>query len=289
MREFKITRSITSRESHSIERYLQEIDKEQLLTAEQEAALAKRCRLGDSVAREKLVRANLRFVISVAKQYQHLSAFQLGDLVNEGNIGIIRAADKFDETRGFKFITYAVWWIRQAIFQAIAQDGKLVRLPLNKTDSIIKINRAIAKFEGANEREPTEEELADILGMKIEDVIVAKSLLEFHSSLDAPMGDDPEKSNGLYDIIPAKQEIDPGVILTNRDMAEIVQSLLNGLTFPQRTVMEIEYGIGRSPGSMEEAGDILGVGKVRAAQIRDKVIFSLKNHNRIQRALAQRL
>lgn len=275
MRQLKISKSITNRESQSIERYLQEIGKVDLLTAEEEVELARRIKQGDEKALEKLVNANLRFVVSVAKQYQNRN-LSLNDLINEGNLGLVKAAQRFDETKGFKFISYAVWWIRQSIIQALAEQSRLVRLPLNKIGSLTKIHKEFAKLEQEYQREPTADELADSLELRIEDVKSTLSVGTKHTSLDAPFVEG--ESSSLLDVI-ANDEIGN----TDRDL-EYSESLsielqraLSVLTERQRGVIMLFYGIAvKHPMTLEDIGEHFGLTRERVRQIKDKAIHKLR-------------
>lgn len=275
MRQLKITKSITNRESQSIERYLQEIGKVDLLTAEEEVDLARRIRQGDQEALEKLVNANLRFVVSVAKQYQNRN-LSLNDLINEGNLGLVKAAQRFDETKGFKFISYAVWWIRQSIIQALAEQSRLVRLPLNKIGSLTKIHKEFARLEQEYQREPTAEELAAALQLKVEDVKNTLNVGSKHQSLDAPFVEG--ETSSLLDVLP-----NIGIAETDRGL-EYQESLkielercLSTLTDRQKGVVELFYGIGvKHPMTLEDIGDHFGLTRERVRQIKDKAIHKLR-------------
>ena len=252
MRQLKITKSITNRESASLDKYLQEIGREDLITVEEEVELAQRIRKGDRVALEKLTRANLRFVVSVAKQYQN-QGLSLPDLINEGNLGLIKAAEKFDETRGFKFISYAVWWIRQSILQALAEQSRIVRLPLNQVGSLNKISKAFSKFEQENERRPSPEELADEL--ERED----NSLLDVLVNDDSPMADRS---------------------LVNESLAREIDRALSTLTDREKEIIQMFFGIGQQEMTLEEIGDKFGLTRERVRQIKEKAIRRLRQSNR---------
>jgi RNA polymerase primary sigma factor len=279
MRQLKITKSITNRESQSLEKYLQEIGKVDLLTPEEEVELAKRIKKGDEIALEKLTKANLRFVVSVAKQYQN-QGLSLSDLINEGNLGLIKAAQRFDETRGFKFISYAVWWIRQSILQALAEQSRIVRLPLNKVGSLNKINRAFSELEQNYEREPSADELAEQLEISAEEVETTLAVASRHVSVDAPFVEGED--NSLLDVL--ENDKTPG---TDEDL-DYTQSLskeinrsLNSLTERQCDVIKLYYGIGlKHPMSLEDIGDKFGLTRERVRQIKDKAINKLRTTNR---------
>lgn len=280
MRQLKISKSITNRESQSIEKYLQEIGKLPLLTAEQEVALAKRIKQGDEDALETLVNANLRFVVSVAKQYQN-SSMSLNDLINEGNLGLVKAAQKFDETRGFKFISYAVWWIRQSIIQALAEQSRLIRLPLNKVGSLTKINKAFAELEQKYEREPSPEELAELLDLELEQVQTTLGVSSWHVSIDTPF-DDGQDASTLLDILPNNEEFatDNNVAYHGSLSVECNRTLAT-LSERERDVVKMFFGIGYDhPYSLEDIGDRFDLTRERVRQIKDKAISKLKSESR---------
>jgi RNA polymerase primary sigma factor len=281
MRQLKISKSITNRESQSIEKYLQEIGKLSLLTAEQEVQLAKRIRKGDQRALETLVNANLRFVVSVAKQYQN-SSLSLNDLINEGNLGLVKAAQKFDETRGFKFISYAVWWIRQSIIQALAEQSRLIRLPLNKVGSLTKINKAFAELEQKYEREPSAEELAELLDVEIEQVHTTMGVSSWHVSMDAPFSDDGSESNSLIDVIENKStESTDNDVAYHGSLSIECERALATLPERERDVIKLFFGIGiESPLSLEDIGARFDLTRERVRQIKDKAINKLKSESR---------
>jgi RNA polymerase primary sigma factor len=279
MRQLKITKSITNRESQSLEKYLQEIGKVDLLTPEEEVELAKRIKQGDQIALEKLTKANLRFVVSVAKQYQN-QGLSLSDLINEGNLGLIKAAQRFDETRGFKFISYAVWWIRQSILQALAEQSRIVRLPLNKVGSLNKINKAFSELEQNFEREPSADELAALLEIPTEEVETTLSVAARHVSMDAPfvVGED----NSLLDVLENRHssKTDKDLEYTQSLRQEIERSL-STLTDRQCDVIKLYFGIGiEHPMSLEDIGDKFGLTRERVRQIKDKAINKLRTANR---------
>lgn len=279
MRQLKITKSITNRESQSLEKYLQEIGKVDLLTPEEEVDLAQRIKQGDQEALEKLTKANLRFVVSVAKQYQN-QGLSLSDLINEGNLGLIKAAQRFDETRGFKFISYAVWWIRQSILQALAEQSRIVRLPLNKVGSLNKINRAFSELEQEFEREPSPEELAELLEISTEEVETTLSVAARHVSMDAPFVDGED--NSLLDVLENSHtpKTDQSLEYTHSLRTEIERSL-GTLTERQCDVIKLYFGIGvEHPMSLEDIGDKFGLTRERVRQIKDKAINKLRSASR---------
>lgn len=279
MRQLKITKSITNRESQSLEKYLQEIGKVDLLTPEEEVDLAKRIKQGDQTALEKLTKANLRFVVSVAKQYQN-QGLSLSDLINEGNLGLIKAAQRFDETRGFKFISYAVWWIRQSILQALAEQSRIVRLPLNKVGSLNKINKAFSELEQNFEREPSAEELATLLEIPTEEVETTLGVAARHVSMDAPFVDGED--NSLLDVLENihSPKTDQDLEYTESLRLEIERSL-STLTDRQMDVIKLYFGIGiEHPMSLEDIGDKFGLTRERVRQIKDKAINKLRSANR---------
>lgn len=279
MRQLKITKSITNRESQSLEKYLQEIGRVELITPEEEVQLAIRIKQGDQKALDRLVAANLRFVVSVAKQYQN-QGLTLSDLINEGNLGLIRAAQRFDETRGFKFISYAVWWIRQSILQALAEQSRIVRLPLNKVGLTNKISKAFSQLEQEYEREPTPEELADILEMETEEVAASLNISGRHVSMDAPVADGEEGS--LMDLM-----INPNADQANTRLdhyeslkMELTRSL-NTLTERQKEVLCYFFGIGvDNPLSLEDIGQRFHLTRERVRQIKDKALAKLQSASR---------
>ncbi len=279
MRQLKITKSITNRESQSLEKYLQEIGKVDLLTPEEEVDLAKKIKEGDQEALEKLTKANLRFVVSVAKQYQN-QGLSLSDLINEGNLGLIKAAQRFDETRGFKFISYAVWWIRQSILQALAEQSRIVRLPLNKVGSLNKINRAFSELEQEFEREPSVEELANLLEIPSEEVETTLGVAARHVSMDAPFVDGED--NSLLDVLENDNtpNTDQGLAYKESLRKEIERSL-STLTERQCDVIKLYFGIGvEHPMSLEDIGDKFGLTRERVRQIKDKAINKLRSASR---------
>ncbi|HPQ09334.1 MAG TPA: sigma-70 family RNA polymerase sigma factor [Bacteroidia bacterium] len=278
MRQLKITKSITNRESASLDKYLQEIGKEELITAEEEVQLAKRIKEGDEEALEKLTRANLRFVVSVAKQYQN-QGLSLPDLINEGNLGLIKAARRFDETRGFKFISYAVWWIRQSILQALAEQSRIVRLPLNQVGSLNKINKAYSKLEQEYEREPSTEELAEATDIPIEKVADTLRVSGKHISIDAPLIAGEEST--LVEVIPNSDSPSADAQLLKESLEREVERALSTLTERERDVIKLFYGIGVAhPLTLEEIGDKFNLTRERVRQIKEKAIRRLRHSSR---------
>ena len=277
MRQLKITKSITNRESASLDKYLQEIGKEDLITVEEEVELAQRIKKGDQEALEKLTKANLRFVVSVAKQYQN-QGLSLPDLINEGNLGLIKAAEKFDETRGFKFISYAVWWIRQSILQALAEQSRIVRLPLNQVGSLNKINKALARFEQENERTPSPEELAVVLDIPKEKVSDTLRVSGRHVSVDAPFADGED--NNLLDVLVNADSPNADRGLINESLSTEVDRALATLTERERDIIKYFFGIGCSEMTLEEIGDKFGLTRERVRQIKEKAIRKLRTSSR---------
>ena len=277
MRQLKITKSITNRESASLDKYLQEIGKEELITVEEEVELAQRIRKGDQEALEKLTKANLRFVVSVAKQYQN-QGLSLPDLINEGNLGLIKAAEKFDETRGFKFISYAVWWIRQSILQALAEQSRIVRLPLNQVGSLNKINKAFGRFEQENERTPSPEELADMLNLPKEKVSDTLRVSGRHVSVDAPFADGED--NNLLDVLVNADSPNADRGLINESLATEVDRALDPLTDREKDIIKYFFGIGCSEMTLEEIGEKFGLTRERVRQIKEKAIRRLRHSSR---------
>ncbi len=279
MRQLKITKSITNRESQSLEKYLQEIGKVDLITPEEEVQLAIKIKQGDQKALEKLTKANLRFVVSVAKQYQN-QGLSLSDLINEGNLGLIKAAQRFDETRGFKFISYAVWWIRQSILQALAEQSRIVRLPLNKVGLSNKISKAYSQLEQEFEREPSTEELAELLDIGTEEVETTLGVAARHVSVDAPFVD--SEDNTLLDVLenPNSESADSGLEHYDSLRCEIERSL-STLTDRQRDVIKLYFGIGvEHPMSLEDIGEKFSLTRERVRQIKDKAITKLRTATR---------
>ncbi len=277
MRQLKITQSITNRESQSLDKYLHEIGKVDLITAEEEVILAQKIREGDQAALERLTKTNLRFVVSVAKQYQN-QGLTLGDLINEGNLGLIKAAKRFDETKGFKFISYAVWWIRQSILQAIAEQSRIVRLPLNQVGSLSKISKAFSKLEQEYEREPSPEELADTLETTVDKISDTLSNSGRHVSMDAPFVTGEE--NTLLDVL-GNKEPNTDSLLIDESLAEEIRRSLSSLTEREREIIMLFFGLGgSSPFSLEEIGEKFSLTRERVRQIKDKALQRLRHTSR---------
>tara|TARA_B100000989_G_C19530132_1_gene469173 strand:+ start:2988 stop:3851 length:864 start_codon:yes stop_codon:yes gene_type:complete len=278
MRQLKITKQVTNRETASLDKYLQEIGKVDLITAEMEVELAQRIKAGDQIALEKLTKANLRFVVSVAKQYQN-QGLNLPDLINEGNLGLIKAAKRFDETRGFKFISYAVWWIRQSILQALAEQSRIVRLPLNKIGSINKINKTYAFLEQAHERVPSAEEIAKELDMTVSDVKESMKNSGRHVSMDAPLVEG-EDSN-LYDVLRSGESPNPDRELMHESLRTEIERALETLTPREADVVRLYFGLGNQhPMTLEEIGETFDLTRERVRQIKEKSIRRLKHTSR---------
>lgn len=277
MRQLKITKSITNRESASLDKYLQEIGKEGLITVEEEVELAQRIKKGDREALERLTRANLRFVVSVAKQYQN-QGLSLPDLINEGNLGLIKAAEKFDETRGFKFISYAVWWIRQSILQALAEQSRIVRLPLNQVGSLNKLNKAFNKFEQEYERTPTPEELAETLELPKEKVADTLRVSGRHVSVDAPFVEGED--NSLLDVLVNNDSPKADTKLLGESLNREIERSLSTLTERERDIIKLFFGIGVQEMTLEEIGERFGLTRERVRQIKEKAIRRLRHTSR---------
>ena len=277
MRQLKITKSITNRESQSLDKYLQEIGHEELLSVEEEVELAQRIKKGDREALEKLTRANLRFVVSVAKQYQN-QGLSLPDLINEGNLGLMKAAEKFDETRGFKFISYAVWWIRQSILQAIAEQSRIVRLPLNQVSSVSKINRALNKFEQENERRPSVNEIAEKVDLPEEKIADAMKVNSRHVSVDAPFADGED--NSLLDVLPNDDSPMADNELVKESLREEINRALALLNDRERNIIQAFFGISEPEMTLEEIGEKFGLTRERVRQIKEKAIRKLRNNTK---------
>ena len=277
MRQLKITKSITNRESASLDKYLQEIGREDLISVDREVELAGRIRNGDRAALEELVRSNLRFVVSVAKQYQN-QGLSLPDLINEGNLGLIKAAEKFDETRGFKFISYAVWWIRQSILQALAEQSRIVRLPLNQVGSMNKINKALQRFEQEHERRPSAEELAEALDMPVDKIAETLKMSGRHVSVDAPFVEGED--NSLIDVMVNEDSPNADRGLINESLSTEISRALATLTPREADILRKFFGIGTPEKSLEEIGDELHLTRERVRQIKEKAIHKLESGQR---------
>jgi RNA polymerase primary sigma factor len=278
MRQLKIIKQVTNRETPSLDKYLHEIGKVELITAEEEVELARRIRNGDEKAFDKLIKANLRFVVSVSKQYQN-QGLSLPDLINEGNVGLIKAAQRFDETRGFKFISYAVWWIRQSILQALAEQARIVRLPLNKIGSINKINKAFADLEQKYEREPSVSEIAEVLEMAPNDVKEALKSAGRHVSMDAPITQDEETT--LYDVILSKDSPSPDKSLLTDSLRKEIERVLSTLTYREANILRLYFGLNSKYAyTLEEIGEEFSLTRERVRQIKEKAIKRLKNATR---------
>ena len=278
MRQLKITKQVTNRETASLDKYLQEIGKVELISAEEEVELAQRIKQGDKIALEKLTKANLRFVVSVAKQYQN-QGLSLPDLINEGNLGLIKAAQRFDETRGFKFISYAVWWIRQSILQALAEQSRIVRLPLNKIGSINKINKTYAKLEQEFEREPNAEEIAEVLEITEQEVKESMKNAGRHISMDAPLIQDED--NTMYDVLKSEEAPTPETELLYESLRKEIDRAIATLTQREQDVVRMYFGLsGSHPMTLEEIGEKFDLTRERVRQIKEKAIRRLKHTSR---------
>ena len=274
MRQLKITKSITNRESESLEKYLAEIGKEDMISVEEEVELAQRIKKGDQKALERLTKANLRFVVSVAKQYQN-QGLSLPDLINEGNLGLLKAAERFDETRGFKFISYAVWWIRQSILQAISEQSRIVRLPLNQVGSVNKINREINRFEQINERRPSVDEIAEKVDLPQDKIDEAMNINGHQISVDAPFVEGED--NSLLDVMANTDAPMADNQLVAESLKSEIQTALNALNERERNVVEASYGINQPELTLEEIGSKFGLTRERVRQIKEKAIRKLRN------------
>ncbi len=280
MRQLKITKQITNRETASLDMYLQDIGRVELITADEEVNLAQKIKLGDQRALDKLVKANLRFVVSVSKQYQN-QGLSLPDLINEGNMGLIKAAQRFDETRGFKFISYAVWWIRQSILQALAEQSRIVRLPLNKIGAINKINKTYAKLEQELEREPNAEEIGNVLDLLPEDIIDTMKNQSRHMSMDAPLGNNIDDGGSMYDLMENKHELSPDNALIVESLRSEIDRALTSLTAREADVVRLYYGLsGGHSHSLEEIGEKFELTRERVRQIKEKAVRRLKHASR---------
>jgi len=278
MRQLKISKQITNRESQSLDKYLQEIGKVDLLTPDEEVTLAQRIREGDQLALEKLTKANLRFVVSVAKQYQN-QGLSLGDLINEGNLGLIKAAQRFDETRGFKFISYAVWWIRQSILQALAEQSRIVRLPLNRVGSLNKISKTFSELEQKFEREPSPDELAEVLEVTTNEIVDTMKISGRHVSMDAPFVQGEE--NSLLDVLENDMDDKPDTGLMNDSLRREVQRALSTLTQREADVISLYFGLnGEHSMTLEEIGEKFNLTRERVRQIKEKAIRRLRHTSR---------
>ena len=278
MGQLKITKQVTNRETASLDKYLQEIGKVELISAEEEVELAQRIKQGDKIALEKLTKANLRFVVSVAKQYQN-QGLSLPDLINEGNLGLIKAAQRFDETRGFKFISYAVWWIRQSILQALAEQSRIVRLPLNKIGSINKINKTYAKLEQEFEREPNAEEIAEVLDITEQEVKESMKNAGRHISMDAPLVQDED--NTMYDVLKSDEAPTPETELLYESLRKEIDRAISTLTQKEQDVIRLYFGLnGSHPMTLEEIGEKYDLTRERVRQIKEKAIRRLKHTSR---------
>jgi len=276
MRQLKIIKQLTNRETASLDKYLQDISKVGLITSEEEVSLAKRIKKGDQTALHKLTNANLRFVVSVAKQYQN-QGLSLPDLINEGNLGLIKAAQRFDETRGFKFISYAVWWIRQSILQALAEQARVVRLPLNKIGSIQKINKTLSKLEQQFEREPSVVEVADTLDLSEKDVKESMKISGRHVSMDAPISNDGDSTANMYDLMQSDDSPKPDSGLITESLRAEIERALSTLTQREAEVVQCFFGLNkRLPMSLEEIGEQYELTRERVRQIKEKAIRRLK-------------
>lgn len=276
MRQLKITKQVTNRETKSLNNYLQDVSKIDLITADEEVELAQRIQKGDDRALNELTRANLRFVISVAKQYQN-QGLSLSDLINEGNVGLVKAARRFDETRGFKFISYAVWWIRQSILQAIAEHARTVRLPLNKIGEISKINKAIVYLQQVHERKPTASEIAKYLDISTEKVEISLKNVNRSLSMDAPFAEG-ENDNNLYDVLSSSESPKPDRELMQESLSIEIDRALATLTEKEAEVVRLNYGLGNQPAmTLQEIGDIFDLSRERVRQIREKAIKRLRH------------
>lgn len=286
MRQIKITKQVTNRDSASLEKYLQDIGRVELISPEEEVELARRIKKGDHDALERLTKANLRFVVSVSKQYQN-QGLTLPDLINEGNLGLIKAAQRFDETRGFKFISYAVWWIRQSILQALAEQSRIVRLPLNKIGSINKVNRAFAKLEQEYERPPTPEELAECLEMTLEEVQQSLEHAGRTISMDAPASGDEDSNRSFQDVYVPEDNPEPDHPMISKSLGLEIERSLHTLSAREADVMRLYYGlVGDHSLTLEEIGERFGLTRERVRQIKEKALRKLKHHSRSRRLRA---
>jgi RNA polymerase primary sigma factor len=280
MRQLKISKQVTNRETASLDKYLQEIGRVDLINAEEEVELARRIKQSDQAALAKLVNANLRFVVSVSKQYQN-QGLSLPDLINEGNLGLIKAAQRFDETRGFKFISYAVWWIRQSILQALAEQSRIVRLPLNKIGSINKINKTFARLEQEYEREPSADEIAAALELSPEDIKEALRNTGRHVSMDAPLATGDENTSNMYDVMQSEDTPSPEGTLISESLRKEIERALSTLTAREADVVRLYFGLnGEHALTLEEIGERFDLTRERVRQIKEKAIRRLKHTSR---------
>lgn len=280
MRQLKITKQVTNREAPSLDKYLREIGKVKLLNPDEEVVLVRKIRESDRKALETLINANLRFVVSVAKQYQN-QGLTLSDLINEGNLGLIKAAERFDETRGFKFISYAVWWIRQAILQSLAEQSRIVRLPLNKIGSINKINKAFTILEQEFQREPMPEEIAEMLNLHPSIVDESLNSTNFHISMDAPLKDDEKSENNLYDVMMINETPNPDVLLLDNSLKVEIERTLSTLNDREAEILRFYYGLnGMNAHTLEEIGKKLDLTRERVRQVKEKALKKLQNIHR---------
>jgi RNA polymerase primary sigma factor len=280
MRQLKISKQVTNRETASLDKYLQDISKIEMVNAEQEVELARRIKQGDQAALERLTAANLRFVVSVSKQYQN-QGLTLSDLINEGNLGLIKAAQRFDETRGFKFISYAVWWIRQSILQALAEQSRIVRLPLNKIGSINRINKTFSKLEQMYERPPNEEEIAEVLEMTADEVRTALRQSGRHSSMDAPLKEGEDDSSSMMDVYISEDQPMPDLMLNKESLRKEIERSLTTLTQREADVVRLFFGLnGQHQHTLEEIGSKFDLTRERVRQIKEKAVRRLKHTSR---------
>lgn len=280
MRQLKISKQVTNRETASLDKYLQEIGRVELITAEEEVELAKKIHAGDHAALEKLTKANLRFVVSVSKQYQN-QGLSLPDLINEGNLGLIKAGQRFDETRGFKFISYAVWWIRQSILQALAEQSRIVRLPLNKIGSINKINKTFSKLEQEYEREPSAEEISEMLEITETEVKEAQKITGRHVSMDAPLTSGDDNAGSMYDVLQSEDSPSPEFGLLHESLRKEIERALHTLTSREADVIRLYFGLGDEHAmTLEEIGEQFDLTRERVRQIKEKGIRRLKHTSR---------
>ncbi len=280
MRQLKIAKQVTNRETASLDKYLHDIAKQDMVTAEEEVELTNKIKLGDQVALDRLVSANLRFVVSVAKQYQN-QGLTLSDLINEGNIGLIKAAKRFDETRGFKFISYAVWWIRQSILQALADQARVVRLPLNKIGTIGKLNKAVAKIEQDLGRTPTSDEIADVMDISLKDVIQAQKSSGKHVSMDAPLVSGDDNSSNMYDLLHNTEKQSPDNKVMKESLEREIERSLSTLKAREASIIKLYYGLGGSAAlTLEEIGALFELTRERVRQIKEKGIRRMRHASR---------